>query len=462
MVDNNLNLLGKMMKTQTFVRLILIIISTVIWAMNFSVAKADIIDITQGNVDPVPIAINEFSGHNHTDIKYAEDIVNVVKNDLKNCGIFIPISSAAFIENITGVSHKPLFAAWQQINANLLVNGEVERLQSGKLRIKFILWDTILESKLVSETFELSEKIWRRGAHKIADSIYKKITGYDGYFDTRIVYVAEHGPYLKRIKRLAIMDQDGENHRYLTDGKNLVLTPRFSPDGKKILYLSYKNRIPQVFMLDLGSGKNSLIGHFPGMSFAPRFSPDGRNAVISIAKDGMTNIYEIDLSSKKKIQLTYGAAICTSPSYSSDGKEIVFNSDKGGSRQLYVMNRDGSNVRRISYGTGSYADPNWSASGYIAFTKISPDFGFTIGVMKPDSGDLGNNERLIASGAYVVESPSWAANGRVIVFTKGIKPKGNNTKNLSRIYTIDFTGHNERLIPTPHDASDPDWSKPGS
>ena len=418
------------------------------------------IDITEGNIDPIPIAINEFSGHNHADVKSAENIVKVIKNDLHNCGVFRPISNAAFIENKIGVSHKPLFAAWQQINANLLVNGEVQRLDSGKLKVKFILWDTILETQLVSETLELSEAIWRRGAHKIADKIYKKLTGYDGYFDTRIVYVSEKGAYTKRIKRIAIMDQDGENHRYLTDGSTLVLTPRFSPDGRKILYLSYKNRIPQVFMLDLASGKSSLLGNFPGMSFAPHFAPDGRTALISIAQNGRTHIYEIDLATKKKTQLTHGASIFTSPSYSPDGKEILFQSDKDGLRQLYIMDRNGSNIRRIS-SSGSYAEPTWSINDYIAFTKVSRDFGFTIGVMKYSPTSTYSNERLIASG-YLVESPSWAPNGRVILFTKGSKPSAHKTSGLSRLHTIDFTGYNERVLPTPYDASDPDWSKPRS
>lgn len=419
---------------------------------------ADTIDITQGHADPIPIAINEFSSHSGGDINQAEKIVQVVKNDLKNSGIFRPISSAAFIESKTGVHHKPLFAAWQQINANLLLNGEVERLDSGKLKVKFVLWDTILETKLIAESFELSEAIWRRAAHKIADKIYHKITGYDGYFDTRIVYVSESGPYLKRIKRLAIMDYDGENHQYLTDGSNLVLTPRFSPDGKKILYLSYKNRIPQVFMLDLASGKSKLLGKFHGMSFAPRFSPDGRYAAFSIALNGNTHIYEVDLHNGHKRQLTHGTAIFTSPSYSPDGKEIVFNSNAGGSRELYIMSRDGSNMRKIT-SSGMYAEPNWSSSGYIAFTKINRELGFTIGVMRANSESFENGQRLIASG-YLVESPSWSSNGRVVIFTKASRPAGKKSNGLNRIYTIDFTGYNERVIPTPHDASDPDWSKP--
>ena len=434
-----------------------LILSLVVLTLT-STSFADTIDITQGNADPIPIAINEFAGHNHADISQAEHITKVIKDDLQNSGLFRAISHAAFIENKVGLKHKPLFAAWQQINANLLLNGELERLDSGKLRIKFVLWDTILETELVSETLELSEKIWRRAAHKIADRIYQKVTGYDGYFDTRIVYVSEKGPYLKRVKRIAIMDQDGENHQYLTDGSSLVLTPRFSPDGSKILYLSYKNRIPQVFMLDLASGRSSILGKFPGMSFAPHFSPDGKRALVSMAKGGKTHIYEIDLKTKHAKQLTSGNAIFTSPSYSSNGKEIIFNSDKDGSRQLYTMDLDGSNMKRLTTSGKSYAEPTWSSTDYVAFTTISRDFGFTIGVMKPNSEDLNKNERLITSG-YLVESPSWAPNGRVLVFSKGTKPHGNKPGALNRIYTIDFTGHNERILPTPHGASDPDWSK---
>lgn len=420
---------------------------------------ADAINITKGHDEPIPLAINNFAGVDPADFKVAKNITKVITNDLKNSGMFRPISPSAFIEQRLGTSHKPLFAAWQQINANLLVNGEITRLASGKLQVKFILWDSILERQMVSESFKLPERLWRRVAHKISDKIYQKITGYEGYFNTRIVYVSESGSYLERVKRLAIMDQDGANHKYLTDGSDLVLTPRFSPDGKKILYLSYKNRIPQVHILNLRNGKSKLVGNFPGMSFAPRFSPDGKNAIMSIAKDGSTHIHEINLKNKRTRQLTEGITINTSPSYSPDGSKIAFNSNKYGSRQILVMNRDGSNQHRISFGGGTYAEPNWSSRNFIAFTKISRDYGFTIGLMKPEAIDKQNTERLIARG-YLVESPSWANNGRVLVFTKGMPPRGRKTKGLNRIYTIDFTGYNERIIPTPSDASDPDWSGP--
>jgi TolB protein len=255
------------------------------------------------------------------------------------------------------------------------------------------------------------------------------------------------------------MDQDGQNHQYLTDGKDLVLTPRFSPDGKKILYLSYKNNTPQVHMLNLRNGRSKLIGDLPGMSFAPRFSPDGKSALMSIARNGNTHIYEINLKSRKKMQLTEGTSINTSPSYSPDGKKIAYNSDRHGSRQIFIMNKDGSGSKRISFGGGSYSEPEWSSRNYIGFTKVVRGIGFTIGVLHPDANEEQNTERLIASG-YLVESPSWATNGRVLAFTKGAPPTKKKSRGLNRIYTMDFTGYNERIIPTPHDASDADWSGP--
>lgn len=434
-----------------------LLFSIIILVFSLNVIASNSINITSGHSDPIPLAINNFAGVDPTDNHLAKKIVDVISNDLRWSGMFRPISKAAFIENKTGTSHKPLFAAWQQINASLLVNGDVTSLASGKLQVKFTLWDTILEKPMVSESFELSEKLWRRVAHKISDKIYHKITGYEGYFNTRIIYISESGPYLKRVKRIAIMDQDGENHQYLTSGKDLVLTPRFSPDGKKALYLSYKNGTPQVHMLNLRNGRSKLIGNFPGMSFAPRFSPDGKNALMSVARNGNTHIYEINLKNKRKVQLTKGNSINTSPSYSPDGKKIAFNSDRHGSRQIFVMNRNGSSIKRISFGGGSYAEPEWSSRNYIAFTKVSRELGFTIGILHPDANEKQNTERLIARG-YLVESPSWANNGRVLAFTKGSQPSKKRTNGLNRIYTMDFTGHNERIIPTPHDASDADWS----
>lgn len=413
--------------------------------------------VNKGHTDPIPMAINAFTADNKSEAALASQIVDVVTNDLKSSGVFRPISTAAFIETTTGINHKPLFAAWRQISAKLLVNGQVTRLDSNKIKISFILWDTALEKDLVYEVFEAPQSAWRRVAHKLADKIYEKVTGDDGYFDTRVVYVSETGPYLKRTKRIAIMDQDGANHKYLTDGKNLTLTPRFSPRADKILYLSYIKKTPHVYMKNLKTGKDSLLGKFPGMSFAPHFSPDGTKALISMARYGVTHIYEIDLRTMNTKRLTVGDHINTSATYSPDGSKIVFNSDRNGSRQLYIMDADGSNQQRISFGGGSYATPSWSPKGdYIAFTKITRGEGFTIGIMRPTMGDYGNDERVITSG-YLVEGPCWAPNGRVIMFTKSQPPIGKRS-GRTRIYSIDIAGYNEQEIPTPNDASYPDWS----
>jgi TolB protein len=411
------------------------------------------INVTHGNFDPIPIAINKFSSDSSADSALAEKILEVVTSDLKNSGLFRPISPAAFIENKTGVDHRPLFAAWRQINATVLVNGKIKKLDSGTIELSFILWDIVAEKDIAGEVFEVPQKLWRRAAHKMADKIYERVTGDKGYFDTKIAYVSETGPAMKQIKRIAVMDQDGANHTFLTDGKNLVLTPRFSPKADKLLYLAYtKGQKPRVHIRNLRTGKDSLLTNFPSMNFAPRFSPDGDKALISIAKNGVTNIAEVNLHTGKIRMLTNGGAINTSPSYSPDGHKIVFNSDRNGTRQLYVMNSDGSGVERISFGTGSYAEPAWSPRGdYIAFTKQNGDF--SIGVMRPD----GNGERLITNG-YLVEGPTWAPNGRVIIFAKG-QPRYKKQSAMSAIYSIDITGYNERLLKTPKDASDPDWSR---
>lgn len=434
--------------------MIRILVCLFIGLLSLSSHAIDTVVIDRGNSDPVPIAINRFAADNNADNIIGDNIIKVINDDLKFSGLFKSISPAAFIERKMGIAHKPLFAAWRQINAALLVNGEVEKLPSGKLKVSVILWDNVLEKDLLGEEFELPANLWRRAAHKVADKIYEKMMGDRGFFDTKVAYISETGPYLKRIKRVSIMDYDGANHQYLTDGKNLVLTPRFSPKADKIMYLSYTKRMPRVYLRDLKTGKDRVVGDFPGMSFAPRFSPDGSRALLSVAKGGVTQILEVDLRTMRPHKITSGLGISTSPSYSPDGTKVVFNSDRSGGRQIYTMNKDGSNVQRISFGGGAYTAPSWSPRGdYIAFTKMTRGEGFTIGVMRPD----GSGERIIASG-YLVEGPCWAQNGRVIMFAKGEPPRKKEA-GRNRIYSIDITGYNEREIPTPKDASDPDWSR---
>ena len=294
---------------------------------------------------------------------------------------------------------------------------------------------------------------WRRISHMISDKVYERLTGEKGYFDTRILYVSESGPKNKRIKKLAIMDQDGANHRHLTSGKELVLTPRFNPVKQEITYLSYFKNLPRVYLLNIETGNQEVVGDFPGMTFAPRFSPDGSKIIMSLAKDGNSDIYVMDLKSRVVTRLTTNAAIDTSPSYSPDGRKITFNSDRGGSQQLYVMDNDGRNQKRISNKGGNYATPVWSPRGdLIAFTKNFKG-SYAIGVMRTN----GEGERLLTESWYQ-EAPSWSPNGRVLTFYRETPANDTGQGHSSTLWSIDLTGFNERKIDTPQDGSDPSWS----
>ncbi len=406
------------------------------------------IDISQGTVQPMPIAIVDFFGQQPNDAQFGGNIAGVVSADLERSGLFKPIDRKAFIQTPESLRTIPRFGDWRVINAQALVSGTVETQPDGRLRVEFRLWDVYAEQQMIGVAVTSTQENWRAIAHKIADEIYTRLTGEEGYFETRIVYVAETGPFTKRIKRLAIMDQDGENNRYLTDGGSLVLTPRFSPSSQDITYLSYRNNRPRVYLLNIETGQQEVLGDFPGMTFAPRFSPDGSKVVMSLAYNGNSDIYEMDLRTRKTRRLTDNPAIDTSPSYSPDGTQITFESDRGGSQQIYVMNSDGSNPHRISFGDGKYGTPVWSPRGdQIAYTHIKGGV-FYIGVMHPD----GSGERSITQG-YLVEGPTWAPNGRVLAY---FKQSGANGQ--VRIYSIDVTGYNEREMVTPTDASDPAWS----
>ena len=412
------------------------------------------IDITRGRVEPMPIAVSPLHGAQAQEGQIGRDMTQVISANLERSGLFRPIDPRAFIQTPEAMrSAPPRHADWRAISAQVLVNGNVELQRDGRLKIEFRLWDVIGESQMDGRVYTTQVHNWRRVAHIISDAIYKRITGEDGYFDTRIVYIAESGPLQRRIKRLAIMDQDGANHRFVTDGRELVLTPRFSPTTQEITYLAYVNNRPRVYVLNIDTQQREVLGDFPGMTFAPRFSPDGNRVVMSLAQDGNTEIYVMDLRTRATQRLTNHPAIDTSPSYSPDGRQIAFNSDRSGSQQLYVMDANGDNVRRISFGTGRYATPVWSPRGdLIAYTKIS-EGEFFIGVMRPD----GSNERLLTKG-YLVEGPTWAPNGRVLMFFRQTPGDSRGTGATSRLYSIDLTGYNEREIVTPVEGSDPAWS----
>ncbi|WP_375703260.1 Tol-Pal system beta propeller repeat protein TolB [Bartonella sp. AD13SXNS] len=422
------------------------IVTCGLWLSSISLVYAQLKGtISSADFNPIPIAITDFISNDSIGSK----ITAVVTADLERSGLFLPLDKANFVESISNPNKQPHFAYWQKIKAQGLVTGQVMREIDGRLRVDFRLWDVFGERQLKGRRFYTATERWRRVAHIIADEIYSEMTGESGYFDTRIVFIDETGPQNARIKRLAMMDQDGANLIYMSDGSELVLTPRFSPKRQEMTYMAYEDhQVPHVYLQQIEMGQRELIGTFNNMTIAPRFSSDGQKVIMSLLQnDGSANLYTMDLRTRTMTRLTTTSAIDTSASYSPDGKQIVFSSDRSGKPQIYKMNADGSDIQRISSNEGSYSTPIWSPRGdYIAFTK-QLDGQFSIGVMRPD----GQGERILTTGFHN-EGPTWAPNGRVLMFFRknpGMGPK---------IYTIDITGRNERQLPTPNDASDPAWS----
>ena len=437
-----------------------LIIIIVVFTPNITFGLIEV-DITRGNLNPLPIAVSPLfvekqSAKNFEKTLEIENIgssiSNVVENNLKSSGLFNPLKKEAFLQKPEIAHLKPRFEDWSLIKAQALITGEV-KYENEKLRVEFRLWDVLAGKEMMALAFTTVPKNWRRVGHIITDKVYERLTGEKGYFDTRLIYVAEEGPKTKRIKKLAIMDQDGFNTKYLTLGNELVLTPRFNPANQMVTYLSYFKNLPRVYLLDIETGVQEVVGDFPGMTFAPRFSPDGKKIIMSFAKDGNSDIYTMDLESRIVEKITNHPSIDTSPSYSPDGKYICFNSDRSGYQQIYVMKSDGSQVKRISFGNGLYGTPVWSPRGdLIAFTKLHKG-KFYIGVMRVD----GSGERLLTEN-YYQEAPSWSPHGRVLIFYRETKSDSEGKGFSAKLWSIDLTGYNERMVNTETDASDPSWS----
>tara|TARA_Y100000590_G_scaffold343074_1_gene391870 strand:- start:14 stop:1333 length:1320 start_codon:yes stop_codon:yes gene_type:complete len=421
----------------------------------FSKAQALEVTLTQGTVKPTPIAITDFYSDENSSIKIGKNISTVISENLERSGLFMPIEKNAFIQSVDSLAVQPRFEDWKIIKAQHLISGKINK-KNDKISVEFRLYDVFSQKQLLGKKYETSEKNWRRVSHIISDAIFERITGEGGYFDTRIVYVAESGPKENKQKRLAIMDQDQANHRFLTDGSYLVLTPRFSPNSQKITYMSYVNKSnPRVYVFDIETGQQEIVGEFPGMTFAPRFSPNGKKIIMSYAdpKVGNSEIYIMDLETRVSKRVTNSSAIDVSASFAPDGKKIVFNSDRSGRRHLYVSSLNGKDVKRISREGGSYYTPVWSPRGdMIAFTKQEGG-QFYIGVMEID----GSNERMIAK-SFHVEGPTWAPNGRYLLYFKEERTAEDGSGGESSLYSIDLTGYNERKIITPLGGSDPAWS----
>jgi len=409
------------------------------------------VQIPEGEFVPLPIAIPNFTPGTPSDGEVGVGVTQVITANLKRSGLFAPIDQAAYIEKTVNIDAAPQFANWRTIAAQALVTGRMTRQADGRLKAEFRLWDVATGQQLIGQQYFTSPEYWRRIAHIISDQIYERLTGEKGYFDTRVVFVDETGAKERRVKRLALMDQDGANVRYLTRGSDLVLTPRFSPSTQEITYMEFGQGDPRVYLLNIETGQREIVGNFPGMTFSPRFSPDGQRVIMSLQQGGNSNLFVMDLRSKSTTRLTDTPAIDTAPSYSPDGSRICFESDRGGKPQIYVMPATGGPAQRISFDqttNGTYSTPVWSPRGdYIAFTKQGGG-QFSIGIMKPD----GSGERILTSGFHN-EGPTFAPNGRVVMFFRD--PGGNGGPSL---YTVDISGRFEQRVPTPGFASDPAWS----
>ncbi len=381
-----------------------------------------------------------------TTAELGNKISDVIVSNLRSSGLFKPLGR----NRVRGISFSevtsPQFPYWNGTNASALIQGFVRSNGDGKLTVGCYLYDVALQTELTRTGFVVEPGDWRRAAHKCADSIYSRLTGESPFFDSRIAYIAETGPKGNRRKRLAIMDSDGANHRFITNGQATALTPRFSPDYSKIVYLSFLDGNPRIYVYEIGTGRQQLITQSTNPTFAPRWSPDGKWILYSMAIAGNTDIYKVSSQGGEPKRLTFSPGIDIGGSFSPDGSRIVFESDRSGSQQLYVMGANGGNERRISFGGGRYATPEWSPRGdLIAFTRIAGNF--RVGVMTPSGG----GQRLLTN-SWQDEAPTWAPNGRIIQFFRTSRGSGK-----TGIWQVDLTGRNERQLPTPVDGSDPAW-----
>jgi TolB protein len=415
-----------------------------------AVAQAPLrIEITEGVIEPMPFAAPGFVPDGEGSADLARQITGVVIADLAGTGLFREVPASAHIAKVTSFEAPVQFADWRAINAQALITGAVG-VSGDRVQVRFRLWDVFAQAPLGEGLqFEGSTAFWRRTGHKVADAVYSRLTGEGGYFDSRVAYVAATGPKESRRKQIAIMDYDGASSITLTDGSALVLSPRISPSAKQILFTSYESGTPKVMLMEAAGQQRTVLDDVSGMTFAPRFSPDGARAVYSMSAGTGSNLYIADLGARGHVQLTRGSAIDTAPAFSADGNRIVFESDRGGTQQLYVMSAAGGEATRISFGDGRYATPVWSPRGdMIAFTKIATG-RFHIGVMRAD----GSGEKLL-TGSYLDEGPSWAPNGRVLMFFRETP----GAEGGPQLYSVDITGRNLRQVPTAGFASDPSWS----
>jgi TolB protein len=407
------------------------------------------INVTPNGAAPIPLAIPLFTDPSGAPSDIGTQITGVLSDDLGHSGLFRPIDPSSFVPN-SMANGTPVWANWSILGAQALITGDVADQGGGQLRVEFRLWSVTQQKQVQGTAYTTTPANWRRIAHIIGDVVYQQLIGESGYFDSRVAYISEAGPVTSPVRRLAVMDYDGANNQFLTDGSSMALSPQFNPTRQQLAFVSFQGNNPRVYLFDLQSGSQSLVGSFGQMTIGPRFSPDGNSLLMSVSHGNGAAIVKVGASGGGMTELTDYTSINVTPSFSPDGSQIVFNSDRDGNQQLFVMGSDGSGVKRISFGDGQYAEPAWSPRGdLIAYTRWGSG-GFSIGVMQPD----GSGERILSQG-FLVESASFCPNGRVIMFYRQTPTENGHD---SRLVSIGIDGFNERLVDTPTNASDPSWS----
>jgi TolB protein len=404
--------------------------------------------VTPGGSAPIPIAINTFTDPSGAVSSLGGQISGVLSDDLDHSGLFRAIDPTSFVPNSV-TNGTPVWPNWAILGAQALVTGDVADQGGGQVRVEFRLWNVQSQTQVQGTAYTTTSDNWRRIAHIIGDVVYQQLIGEKGYFDSRVAYISEAGPVTSPIRRLAVMDYDGANNQFLTDGSSMALSPQYNPTRQQLAFVSFQDNNPRVYLFDLQTGAQRLIGAFGDMTIGPRFSPDGNSLLMSVSRNGGAAIVRVGLDGSGETDLTDTGSINVTPSFSPDGSQIVFNSDRDGNQQLFVMGADGSGAKRISFGPGQYAEPCWSPSGDLIAYTFWGSGGFSIGVMQPD----GSGERILSQG-FLVESASFCPNGRVIMFYRETPTEDGHD---SRLVTIGVDGFNERLVDTPTDASDPSW-----